>query len=233
MEAETALKLTDALRAAALSLASAGGGPVPGLLSGHGQHPHDAFVALPFVGERHEHADGHVLGLAVILPRAIDPAARRQALRPLAALRHLDVAGVGRLALERVTAASAPPANLRPAAWTGPAATWATATPVLLDRFPKRGHPAERIIADGCRFVGLPEPRTVRVGPFSPLRGAGLSGGFLKVRRAGDVRRARRHVTLTFDRPVRGPVLLGAGRYFGLGLLRPLRGRGPGEECDP
>jgi CRISPR-associated protein Csb2 len=206
---------------------------VPGLLSGHGAHPHAAYVALPFVDERQRYADGHVLGLAVVLPRRIEPAARRQALRPLAALRHLDVPGAGRLAVERITAASAPPPfNLRPATWSESATVWATATPVLLDRFPKKGYPAERVIADGCRFVGLPEPRDVQVTHHSPLYGAGPSGGFVKVRRAGDRPRLTKHVTLTFDRPVRGPVLLGAGRYFGLGLLRPLRGVRPGEEDD-
>jgi CRISPR-associated protein Csb2 len=30
-----------------------------------------------------------------------------------------------------------------------------------------------------------------------------------------------------FEKPVVGPVLLGAGRYHGLGLLRPFRGWGP------
>ena len=30
------------------------------------------------------------------------------------------------------------------------------------------------------------------------------------------------HATLAFGAPVRGPILLSAGRYFGLGLFRPL-----------
>jgi CRISPR-associated protein Csb2 len=34
------------------------------------------------------------------------------------------------------------------------------------------------------------------------------------------------HVRLTFAEPVGGPVLLGAGRYVGLGLLRPERDDG-------
>jgi CRISPR-associated protein Csb2 len=223
MGAERALKLTDALRAAVLCLAGKGGAPVPGLLSGHGDHPHAAYVALPFVSECREHADGHVLGLAIILPRAVDSALRRQALRHVAALRHLDVPGAGRLTLERITAAAPSQVNLRPQTWAGPAATWASATPVLLDRFPKKNYPIERVIAHACCFVGLPEPRAVRAGRFSPLRGIGACGGFLTVRHAGDAPRLSRHVTLTFDRPVLGPVLLGAGRYFGLGLLRPLR----------
>ena len=34
-------------------------------------------------------------------------------------------------------------------------------------------------------------------------------------------RRVLVHATVEFPRPVRGPLLLGAGRYFGLGLFRP------------
>jgi CRISPR-associated protein Csb2 len=35
------------------------------------------------------------------------------------------------------------------------------------------------------------------------------------------------HVTLTFAQAARGPVLIGSGRYFGLGLLRPLQEERP------
>jgi CRISPR-associated protein Csb2 len=227
MEVQTTLKLTDALRGAVLSLAGEGGRPVPGLLSGHGEHPHAAYLALPFVSERQEHADGHVMGVAVAFPRLIDPGVRRQSLRPLAALQHLDVPGVGRLPLERITAQSPdPPANLRAATWSRPSASWATATPVLLDRFPKKGATAEEIVVEACRYIGLPRPREVTPSRFSPLFGVEPSGRFLKTRRVGDPPRLSTHVTLTFYRPVRGPVLLGAGRYFGLGLMRPLSGEG-------
>jgi CRISPR-associated protein Csb2 len=40
------------------------------------------------------------------------------------------------------------------------------------------------------------------------------------------IQRVLVHATLTFEQPVEGPVLLGAGRYFGLGLFRPLRDHG-------
>jgi CRISPR-associated protein Csb2 len=225
MEIETTLKLTDALRAAVLSLAGAGDVPVPDLVSGHGAHPHAAYVALPFVSETQRHATGTVLGVAVVFPRLIDPGLRRQALRPLAALDHLDVPGGGRIPLKRITAQSLePPVNLRPTTWSRPSASWDTATPVLLDRFPKKGATAEEIVAEGCGFVGLPRPREVELSRFSRLFGVEPSGRFFKTRRAGDPPRLSTHVTLRFDRPVRGPIILGAGRYFGLGLMRPVSG---------
>jgi CRISPR-associated protein Csb2 len=230
-EIETTLKLTDALRAAVMSLAGEGDVPVPDILSGHGAHPHMAYLALPFVSEEQPHADGHVLGLATVLPRQMDPDHRRQALRALAKLQQLQVPGMGHFSLERLTAQSRQPAvNLRQATWVGPSTCWTSSTPVLLERFPKKNLPAEEIIARGCEFVGLPQPKTIQVHRFSPLFGAEPSGRFLKVRRPGEPARLSTHVTLTFDRPVLGPLLLGAGRYFGLGLLRPCRRQLPQEE---
>jgi CRISPR-associated protein Csb2 len=223
MEIETVLKLTDAMRAAVLALAGEGGATVPDLLSGHGAHPHLVYAALPFVSEQERHADGHVLGLAAVLPRQAEPAARRLCLRALARLDHVNVRGVGHLSLERLPAAAPTPlVNLRPETWEGPSTTWTSATPVLLERFPKKSCPAERVVALGCRYVGLPEPTEVQVSRFSPLFGAEPSGRFVKVRRAGEVARLSTHVAVTFDRRVKGPLVLGAGRYFGLGLMRPL-----------
>src|SRR5262249_8884866 len=113
-----------------------------------------------------------------------------------------------------------------PRTWTGPAACWTSATPVLLDRFPKKNRaPVEDTIARSCQHAGLPRPARVAVSRYSPLHGVEPSGRFLKVRPAADLPPPSTHVTLTFDRPVRGPVLIGAGRYFGLGLMRPFKGR--------
>jgi CRISPR-associated protein Csb2 len=96
---------------------------------------------------------------------------------------------------------------------------------VLLDRFPKSGrHSAEAILTRGCEYVGLPRPVEVVADRFSPLYGVEPSFRFV-IRRHRALPKARlyTHVSLTFAEPVRGPVLLGAGRYFGLGLCRPLR----------
>jgi CRISPR-associated protein Csb2 len=39
---------------------------------------------------------------------------------------------------------------------------------------------------------------------------------------AGRLRRSLVHASLEFEVEVRGPILLGAGRYTGLGLFRPV-----------
>jgi CRISPR-associated protein Csb2 len=233
MEIETALRLTDALRAAAMRRAQEALGEVPELLSGHGPdgkpsaRPHAAYAALPFVSEVQEHADGRVLGVAVVLPRDAALAECRRAARPLAASDHHAVPGVGRRGLDRLTPDRGAPRNLRPEAWEGPARRWSSVTPVVLDRFPKRGgRGAAAILARACAHVGLPRPAEVALDHFSPLHGVEPSFRFVTRRgRAAEpgAPRLYAHVALAFERPVRGPVLLGARRHFGLGLLRPLR----------
>jgi CRISPR-associated protein Csb2 len=236
MEIETTLKLTGALRAAALRRAQDTGGGVPELLSGHddqgrpSRKTHAAFVALPFVSETQVHADGHVLGLAVVLPRGIPAPQRRQLMRPLVGLDHVNVPGVARLELQRLTPDMATPhVNLRATVWEGPARRWASVTPVLLDRFPKRaGRGLGKVLARSCEHVGLPHPVAVLADRHSPLFGVEPSFRFLTQRATPGqpIARLYAHVRLTFAEPVRGPILLGAGRYFGLGLLRPLREEG-------
>jgi CRISPR-associated protein Csb2 len=44
------------------------------------------------------------------------------------------------------------------------------------------------------------------------------------VRKSDGGKNRQTHAILTFDRDVQGPVLIGAGRYRGYGLCRPLRG---------
>jgi CRISPR-associated protein Csb2 len=230
MEIETTLKLTDTLRAAAMSRAQEILGEVPEILSGHDAEgkpsstPHAAYVTLPFVSDSQEHADGRVMGLAVVMPKVIPTEQRRRLAKALSLVDHLMVPGVGRLGLDRVTPEQGIPHNLRQSTWTGPCRRWASVTPVLFDRFPKRNRGGiEEVIAKGCEYVGLPRPSEVIADRYSPLFGVEPSFKYVKERRTGPKAKLYTHVTLTFDQDVRGPILLGAGRYFGLGLLRPLR----------
>jgi CRISPR-associated protein Csb2 len=230
MEIQTALKLTDTLRAAVMSRAQEALGAVPGVLNGHDREgkpstePHAAYAALPFVSDTQEHADGGVLGMAVILPRDLPAQERRPLSHALRRVDHLNVSGAGRLELRRVTPDQSVPYNLRPPTWEGPCRRWASVTPVLLDRFPGRnGRGIGDVIACGCAYVGLPRPAEVLAIRHSPLHGVEPSFRFVTRRAAAARARLYTHVVLTFEKEVRGPILLGAGRYFGLGLLRPVQ----------
>jgi CRISPR-associated protein Csb2 len=106
-------------------------------------------------------------------------------------------------------------------------------------------------LATGCARAGLPEPEEIdvdttswvegsprAVGKRRPLRGAAPRAGAPVDSALGDgfppfppkgtnAPRPQVHAWLRFDRPVVGPVLLGAGRFLGYGLCMPLGDRRP------
>lgn len=117
--------------------------------------------------------------------------------------------------------------------WCRPSRVWATATPIALDRHPgdlRSRDPdelraavaaAEETIAAACRRIGLPTPR-VTVVPAAPVAGAFKARAFPSFPPVvGRTQRVLAHALVEFAEPVRGPLLLGAGRYVGLGLLFP------------
>jgi len=78
------------------------------------------------------------------------------------------------------------------------------------------------MIADGCEAIGLPQPREVVVTPVSAHPGVPPAYSFPRLTRKDGTERRHAHAILVFDQPVRGPVLIGAGRYRGYGLCRPI-----------
>ncbi|MBL8924645.1 MAG: type I-U CRISPR-associated protein Cas5/Cas6 [Pseudonocardia sp.] len=215
------VRFTEALRSAVLRAA---GRRAPEVLHGHGAdgRPHVAFLALPDVG--HRHADGHLLGMAVAVPDL--PADERKAvLRAVLGLRgdhdliEFTVPGIGGVQLI-YQPGHVRPWGASPDRWRQGSRRWATATPIVLDRYPKRPEQLEAEVRAGLRRVGLPDPVTVDVSTNPLLPGA------VPLRPIDLPRQARgklfRHVAVTFDRTLHGPVLVGAGRYLGVGLLAPV-----------
>jgi CRISPR-associated protein Csb2 len=222
---EGVVKLTDAVRRTLIDKKFAGEYP-PDLLTGHGRHPHCAYIALPFV--EHKHADGHILGFAIVFPKRIELEDRRNVLRVLSNFRkesgpQLVIPEVGKWRADFI-AGDPPRTTLNLQTWSRPARVWSSVTPVLFDHFPKNkaGLTAQEIIAASCRHIGLPQPTEVTISRYSRLNGVEPANKFLLRRRPEDLPRFAAHVTLVFDHQIRGPVLLGAGRYFGLGLMRPM-----------
>lgn len=207
---------------------------VRGVVSGHDPNgaplegPHLAFLPLAFVG--HPQADGHLLGMAIALPQALMPEDRRQVLRVLARVDRLRLGPLGVWRLERETGARRP-WNLTPEAWTAHpdgATHWSTVTPVAFDRHPKAKDRSQyqrevaEMIATACVAVQLPRPREVIVTPVSAHLGVPPAHIFARLARKDGSERRHAHAILMFHEPVRGPVLLGAGRYRGYGVCRPI-----------
>jgi len=115
---------------------------------------------------------------------------------------------------------SARPAALRPDSWIKPAELWVTVTPVML---PRRFSSLEEAVARACKEGGYPEPADVRASFAPVLAGVPHSLSFF-VRPPQDGRppRSLTHAAIRFAEPIRGPLLIGAGRSNGFGYCRPL-----------
>lgn len=240
---EATVMLTRHLRAALLECCDDADANIKAFISGHGEHPHPAFLAMPFVHPSQRHADGSIKGVALAFPRTTSDKALIAIAHGLVRLRAngLNLPGVGVWRLEEVFADAPPIRTLDVRTWLGPRGgcrVWTTATPMVFGRFPKPkagGEPAE--VLESLRMVSpVGGGKTtladyvveIAIDRHSPLHGAAPSWRFKSARDRGGKNPARaparhiRHVTLRFDRPVRGPLLLGAMRYFGMGLMLPL-----------
>jgi CRISPR-associated protein Csb2 len=239
---EATLQLTSALRDAAMK---AVGQNVPEWLSGHqpdgkpSLKPHAAFFPLPFVGA--QYADGHILGLAMAIPCKIESPGKtkdealRRVLGPLLfrdngeektirLWRNKGANQIWEWQLRRETRTN-PPGALRAGTWIGPAAEWASVTPVVLHHYPKRGreNDVERILMEAFKSARLPCPTELHVQPVSVFAGAGHVKSMPEFTEGGEkLCRYQVHIRARFPSPLQGPVLVGRGRFRGYGLLRPL-----------
>jgi CRISPR-associated protein Csb2 len=240
------LESTAALTAALRGYLLQGGEGKPEWFTGHSAPGvpstggHMALIPLAYVGA--EHADGHILGLALAFPRSI-PAVERAAclrgrlfgpsgeeLEPELKLGHL-----GTWTLRREDR-SLPPLALRSLTWCEPSSVWASVTPVVLDRHPKHDQSTERMqwrnevalsIAQSCERQGLPKPQLIDLDKTSWHRGAprsrpGPNGMPWLPGKEGTAPRQQVHALLQFPCEIQGPLLLGAGRFRGYGLFKPL-----------
>lgn len=240
LEVVTILKVVDTLRKAVRQVADhdLGLDSVPEVLSGHqsdgrpSEHSHAAFMPLAFVGN--EHSDGHLLGIGVALPRKAhwpqEESERRLVMTVLSRVSHLTLGPLGVWTLIPELRET-PPVTLMPEVWTGAtrgAMRWASVTPVVFDEHPKEKNRAAalesvgRMVRRACTRIGLPEPVNLDVSPVSWHHGAPRAGDFPRLTRKDGSERRQLHVWLEFAQPVVGPLMLGAGRYRGYGVCRPL-----------
>jgi CRISPR-associated protein Csb2 len=216
------VSLASALRRAVLSLA---GTDVPGQVSGHTQpgRTHLAFLALPDVG--HEHADGHVLGLALAVPRDMPDQDLTVLLRSVLLGQELKEV---RFSSGRPLAVSygSDRSGLRPSRWTAGQGKreWVSVTPMMLDGHTRRGRDEASEVARSLVIAGYPEPTDVEVSA-TPM----VTGGIWRPRHgslpSSRPHRQMVHAHIRFHQPVIGPVLAGSMRYLGLGLFLPTNPR--------
>jgi CRISPR-associated protein Csb2 len=227
------------------------GAAIPVAISGHSPdgkpstEPHFAIAPLAFIGS--PYASAAVFGFALIPPLDQMLFTDRDFQRALGAItqwnedegrRELVVDGNG-LNLTFATVGESPRRSLDPARYIAEARTWASCTPIVLDRHLKetaneaREQEIVRLLRQACRNIGLPEPYRVAAGRHSALEGSpsaypsGRAPPWTRWRVPESLgSRQLIHAAIEFAEPVRGPVILGAGRFVGLGMFRAL---GPAE----
>jgi CRISPR-associated protein Csb2 len=218
--------------------------PVPAWLSGHEpdgtplRGSHLSVVPLANVGW--ERSDGSLLGIGLLRPPEVSETALVEAVRS-ALENDEDGEPVVKICYAPGVMWSLRPMDalekrsLDPARYTGKSRVWQTVTPIALDRHPKSNDPDQRreqifdAITRSCEYAGLPQPLMIEISPFASLRGAPAAidaRGALPWQRwqlpHGLTHRMRVHARLTFPAPIEGPVVLGAGRFAGLGLCVPV-----------
>ncbi|MFF3665446.1 type I-G CRISPR-associated protein Csb2 [Microtetraspora malaysiensis] len=215
------LALTSTLRQAVIQRI---GTAVPAEVSGHGadDRPHLGYLAL--LNAAHDDADGHVLGVALAVPRHLDPVSLDRLLE-----RTIDDP-IRRLTIRRDMAIAVDhdpyltsPQRLTPEWWMAAPAgsrTWVTATPLMFDRYPSRREDAHSLVFRSLATAGYPEPVEVEISPTAMVRGA-VHRPRKGTIPAGRPIRPMVHARVTFAQPVLGPVLAGSMRYLGLGLFMP------------
>lgn len=225
------------------------GEDIPVMVSGHApdgtpaRRPHVSIAPMAFVGS--PHADGRVFGFAVIPPSGesllrID--GFRSAFEAVAPYRVDEQRRVltlqGPPLSKPLHLAPAPDdregrRSLRAEPYLEESDRWASVTPIVLDRHLKRKDDAEvrELVARACEHAGLPrpDPDRIQVGKHAAVQGAPSARPLTgeppwtrwKLPKSLESRQLV-HAVIDFDRSVSGPVLLGAGRFTGLGLCRGL-----------
>lgn len=220
---------------------------MPEIVSGHIQDgtptrsPHLAIAPMAFVG--FPHADGRVFGFVLIPPHGTDLREIPGFVRAFEKIAPYD-GGEERRVLELKGAPLVEPLRLAPAGaatkrslspepYLKPARVWATVTPIVLDRHLKRNDDAEirELVANACKNAGLPrpDPDRIQTGKHSavegspPTRPSASAPPWMRWKVPDSLTtRSLIHAVIDFGRETPGPVLLGAGRFTGLGLCRGL-----------
>jgi CRISPR-associated protein Csb2 len=217
---ERALRIGEIARKAAIHHAERVAETVPASLSGHG---------LP-ASNRHGHAfylpedadgDGHIDHILIHAPDGLSGEA-------IAALDRIDALwerGGGRW---RVLFEGAAAPDALGSIYTGIRSVWQSATPYLCPWHRKRGFGIGEQIARECDLRGWPEPtvdflenRRIEVRPGVERRPVQFQR-FRERRGLNQPDKFGHALRLVFPQPISGPVALGFGCHYGLGMFRPV-----------
>jgi len=222
---EDTVRIGELFRRAVMSKAEElfGANAIPAVISGHGlptENRHRHAFYLPWDSPISGHAnsgDGRIDRLIFHLPDGMDQRTRQAAER-LHCLWSRD-GGEWQIVLENIGGAEAGGDLL------AKVSEWESVTPYLHPWHMKRGFDVRAQIRRECIMRGMPEP--VELTPLPAVKvGAQLrrSLHFRRFREKRDLEQPDRQGSfwrIRFAQPVDGPMSLGFGCHFGLGLFRP------------
>jgi len=227
-------KISKVARKATISIADElTEGDVPAVISGHNddgtplEDTHIGVIPLANVGG--QYADGSILGIGIILPTGMEEDGREVLGRAITGggnpkgstrLDRLNLGHMGEMGIKYDTEPDLKTLDKRQ--YTRESRKWTTVTPYVFGRYPRKKSQSE-VVAESCRRIGLSHPpKKIRTMDTSPINGVPEPGDFNYDYAHFDSNKLKKHVVLEFEKPVKGPMVLGAGRYFGSGLMRPL-----------
>lgn len=228
------MKASDVLRKAMIAKADEKGvsAEAKETVSGHPadssektERPHIARIPLANIGW--EHSDGKLFGFALIFPKSTENSVFREVKEVVGEVKKLMAGGFGVWNVEVVDEPEYDSRSLRLSRYFKPSKLWTTVTPMMFDDMPNRpnSNQSYRILHDSFSRQELPEPvwGKSRQTQHSRITGAPRSQDFniKDFRKPGD-RRPWTHLTVEFEEPVAGPVVVGALRFFGMGLMMPV-----------
>ncbi len=227
------------LRDALMKIGEDAGIRIPELLSGHAANgdasskAHVAFIPLSDIGG--PFSDGFLRGVAVLFPHEAPSHELVDVRRILRAFIDSDNGGgalhFGRSGSWRLSPAAGETIHaLDLTRYTEPSRMWGSVTPVALERYPKNESEIATLLLSMLDNAGVPAS-VVRhadarfaITESSQFRGAPTIRA-ARLALAPDSRyRSKRfvHLCVRFGEPVHGPLVLGAGKFRGLGLMHPL-----------
>ena len=195
--------------------------PVPEWVSGHlpdgGASKRSHLGVVPLAPVDGSFARAQVLGVGLLIPRYLLAEEVSRCLARVLDSRDGQEIMPG-MRIRRPQFADEVPWALNADSWCRPSRIWRTVTPIVFNRWPTKKVRSEDQLRTMLKECGLPDPVAVNTGVRPFVEGVPFAQDFPQGKWKN---RFRLHAELQWDFPIAGPVVIGAGRYTGMGFALP------------